>query len=364
MRRVFLVLMVEKMKRYDDIFDCIVSFENLYEAFLEARKGRRYKREIMRTGDKVEAVIADLTFDLLTGEWRPQPYHNFECRSEVKRRMINAPTFRDRIVHHAIYRNVAGLFERKFIFDSYACRKGKGTHKAVERLQDFMRRAAGNGGRVYVLQCDVSKYYPSIDHEILKREIRRTIADRRLLEVWDHLIDDFEPGNGKGIPIGAVTSQLSANIYLNPLDHLIKEDLRVKYYLRYMDDFILVSVDKDRLKQCLAAIREFLGKRLRLTLNPKTKIFPASHGVDFAGYRTFTNYRLPRKRNIKAAKIRFKDLSHRYKHGQATAEEARQVKASFLGYVKHCNAAKTTESTLKYLVLRKENKENGEKGDH
>ncbi len=98
------------MKRYDDIFDRIVSFENLYEAYLEARKGRRYKREIMHTGDKVEAIISDLIFDLLTGEWRPQPYHNFECRNEVKRRMINAPTFRDRIVHHAIYRNVAGLF--------------------------------------------------------------------------------------------------------------------------------------------------------------------------------------------------------------------------------------------------------------
>ncbi|MBO6304698.1 MAG: group II intron reverse transcriptase domain-containing protein [Selenomonadaceae bacterium] len=394
------------MKRYDGLFDIIVEPENLYAAFENAREGRHFKNEIMETAARIEEKLKDLRFDLLVGKWNPGGYHQFECQTEVKRRIINAPVFIDRIVHHAIVQVVMPLFEKKFIHDSYACRlkpkrycgekefeferRKKGTHRAVKRLQHFLRSAedTSENGRAYVLQCDISKYYLTIDHEILKRELRRTIADRRLLEVWDKMIEGYhEPMNptirqillrdmdrsgadektlfeyalkldttppektGKGVPIGALTSQLEANIYLNPLDHFVKEILGARYYLRYMDDFIIVAGTKEELKEHLLAVRWFIEERLNLSLNPKTQIFPATRGVDFAGYRTFRDYILPRKRNIKAAKIRFKNLSHQYKFGRADLEDVKPRVASFLGYIKHCKASRTSDSTLAHLVL-------------
>ena len=257
------------------------------------------------------------------------------------------------------------IFEKKFIYDSYASRPGKGTHSACERLKHFLRGAAATGKPVYVLQCDIHHYYQSVDHEKLKELIRRTIADKRLLEVWDRIIDGYNEDIGVGIPIGALTSQLSANIYLDTLDHFVKECIQAKRYLRYMDDFIIVENDKEKLKRYLADIKWLLECHLKLQLNPKTKIFPASHGVDFAGFRTFIDKTLPRKRNIKAAKRRFKDLSWRYKHYGVNLEDVKPRVDSFLGYVKHCKAERTTESTLKWLVCRRGEKKNGnEKRPH
>lgn len=353
------------MKRYDGLFFQVVDTENLYFAFEEARKGRKFKPEIMEASAKIEELIGDLMFSLSVGTWRPDEYHKFETRKEVKRRIINAPTFRDRIVHHALCRIVSPLFERKFIFDSYACRAkgtGKGTHSAVTRLQKFIRQQKGRSGKAYILQCDISKYYPSVDHELLKQEIRRTIADKMLLELWDWIIDGFSEKPGKGIPIGALTSQLSANIYLNPLDHFAKETLHIEFYLRYMDDFIVVAGSKEELRQHLSALRWFVEDRLLLTLNPKTQVFPAKVGVDFAGFRTFEEHILPRKRNIRAAKIRFKNLSHLYKHGKIGLDDVRPRVASFLGYVKHCKAQRTTDSTLRWLVCRRGEKNGNENG--
>lgn len=369
------------MKRYDDLFERVVDMENLYAAYENARKRRHFKTEIMECSQHIEEVLCALQQNLISGEWQPGKYHQFETRKEVKRRIINAPTFRDRIVHHAMIQVVMPLFEKKFIYDSYACRlkpkrfidepkfyfdcRKKGTHRAVQRLQQFIRSAPK---QAYVLQCDISKYYLTIDHEILKGEIRRTLADKRLLAVWDKIIDGYiEPVNpvieeiwardgcqtAKGVPIGALTSQLAANIYLNQLDHFAKDRLRVPKYLRYMDDFIIIAPTKAELHYYLAEIRAFVETKLKLKLNPKTKIFPVSRGIDFAGYRTFRDYILPRKRNVKAAKIRFKNLSHLYRLGLVDEEDIRSRVESFLGYVKHCKASRTTASTLAHLVLTK-----------
>ena len=343
----------EPLKRYDDLWEEIVTFENMYDAYLEARKGRRYRSEVMSTAKRLELILHQLIFELNVGEWRPAKYYEFECRTEVKRRTINAPTFRDRIVHHSIDRIIRPLFERKYIFDSYACRLGKGTHAACARLQHFLRQAGASGKRVYVLQADISKYYPSISHDVLKEELRRTIADKRLLEVLDLVIESFNEDTGRGLPIGSLTSQLFANVYLNPFDHFMKECRRERFYLRYMDDFIVVADDKAHLRDALADARWFIETQLKLKLNPKTAIFPASHGVDFAGYRTFAAKVLPRKRNIKAAKIRFKDLSWRFRHGRASIKDAQQVVASFLGYCKHCKSSQSARAALRRLVLSK-----------
>lgn len=339
------------MKRYDGLWEQIVDFEVLLHAYEDARKKRHFQHEIMGVGSHIEETISDMVLELNCGTWRPHAYYDFESRREVKRRIINAPSFRDRILHRAIVDAVRPLFERKFIYDSYASMTGKGTHAAVRRLQHFLRSAA-NGGRVYVLQCDISHYYDTVDHEVLKRIIRQTIKDKRLLEIWDRIIDSYG-SDGKGIPIGALTSQLAANVYLNVLDHFVKECMRVKRYLRYMDDFIIVANSKADLWRNLADIKWLLECHLKLKLNRRTKVFPASRGVDFCGYRTWATHILPRKRNIKAAKIRFKQLTHDYKRGAIDLDDVKPRVASFLGYTKHCQAKQTTISTLRWLKCQR-----------
>lgn len=341
------------MERYGHLFDKIITFENMYESYLEARKGRKLKPEILKAGRNIEKTIREMQRQLHDGTWRSDRYNEFVCYTEVKRRVIHAPSFRNRIFHHALVRIVRPLFERKFIYDSYAIIKGRGVHPAVYRTQDFLRRASRQGERVYVLQCDISKYYPSMDHEFLKQRIRRTIADERVLQAWDALIDGFEIEPGKGLPIGALTSQISANIYLDYLDHYIKDRLRIKYYLRYMDDFIVIGNSKAELQELLGKIRRVVMEEMKLKLNPKTRIYAASKGVNFAGYRIFTTHILPRKRNVKAARIRFRRLNHEYKYYRASLADVRSRVMSFLGYMKHCQGSKTTKSTLKWIKLRR-----------
>ena len=341
-------------KTYNHLFEEIVSFPNLLAAYFEARRGKMNCVSIMKINRNYEDVIFTLQKELKEKTWEPGQYRDFLCVTEVKRRLINAPAFRDRIVHHAIAKVVRPLFERKYIFDSYATIKNKGTHKAVYRVQKFLKRAARHGEKVYVLQCDISKYYPSIDHDVLIEQIERTVRDKEVVELWRKILDGFS-NTGRGLPIGSLTSQLAANIYLNVLDHFVKECMQIKYYVRYMDDFVLIGNSKEELWKNLADIKWLIEGTLKLKLNRKTKIYPASRGVDFAGYRTFTNHILPRKRNIKAAKRRFKDLSYKYKNGRIDLKSVKQRVVSFLGYVKHCQAKRTTISTLKWLRLRGKN---------
>lgn len=330
-------------KTYNNLFDKICSLENLYAAYHDAKKNKRFKSEVLKAGFFIEEIIHDLHYQLHDMTWQPEPYREFVSQAEVKRRIIHAPTFRDRIVHHAILRIVKPLFEKKFIFDSYAVTVGKGQIRAVKRLQDFIRQASKQG-EVYVLQCDITKYYPSINHSILFKEISRTIRDKKVLEIWWRIIDSFP----EGLPIGAYTSQLSANIYLNILDHFVKEELGLKYYLRFMDDFIIILNDKQQLWSVYDKIHLFLTTRLKLRLNKRTKLFKATQGTDFAGYRTFRNKILPRKRNVKAARRRFKKFVSRIKRNEATKKELSARVQSFLGYMKHCDGYRTTQSTLKY----------------
>ena len=303
--------------------------------------------------DHIEEMIEKLHADLSDMTWEPDKYSEFITKKEVKRRVINAPSFRDRILHHAIIREVLELFVPKFIYHSYAVTPGKGQHKAVFAAQRFMR-AASMKGQTYVLQCDIRHYYESIRHDVLLTQISRTIRDKRLLGIWCRIIEGFHGGTGVGLPIGAYTSQLSANIYLNVLDHFVKDCMGWRYYLRYMDDFLLIGNDKHELRHALADIKWLLDTELRLQLNDKTKIFSSKQGVDFAGYRIFNDYLLPRKRNVKAARIRFRTLSKDFQDGKISMRDASSRVQSFLGYMKHCNGTRTTTSTLEYLKLRRD----------
>ena len=342
---------------YDDsLYDDFASFENFYEGYIEARKGKVFRTEIMNASKRIELIINQMVAEIHAGTWRPQKTYDFETRKETKRRIINAPTFRDRIFHHAFHRVVAPLIWKKFIFDSYGNIPGKGQHRAVKRLQHFLRAAAGTGKRVYVLYCDVAHYYDTIDHDILMDIFSRTFRGERLRRVAESLIDGYNDDTGIGIPKGAVTSGLLANMYLNEFDHFVKEGLRAKFYLRFVDDFIIVDTDKAKLQRYKQEIEWFLDAKLRLKLNRKSQIKPISHGVDFVGYRVFTTHILPRKRTMKAAKIRFKNLSWLFAKGDINLDEVTPRLMSFLGYCKHCKCKRSLTSTLRYLRLQRRTK--------
>ena len=345
-------------KTYNDLYDNIISVDSLYDAYYEITSEKRFKPSTLIAADHIEYTIDRLHNDLDNMTWQPDAYREFMTRKEVKRRIVNEPSFRDRILQNSITVKTFPLFAPKFIYHSYAATPGKGPLLAAMTAQSFMR-AARHNGPVYVLQCDIHHYYDSVRHDILMEQISRTIRDKRLLEIWWRMIHGFHGDTGTGIALGARTNQLGANIYLNVLDHFVKDCMGWRYYLRFMDDFLLIGNDKQELRRALADIKWLLDTALRLKLNDRTKIFSVTQGADYVGYRIFLDHLLPRKRNVKAARIRFKDLSRRFRHGEITVEYAGRRVNSFLGYMKHCDGMRTTESTLKYLRLTKGDKDNG-----
>ncbi|MEW6115683.1 MAG: reverse transcriptase/maturase family protein [Nitrospirota bacterium] len=335
-------------KTYNGLFEKICDFENIYGAYLKARKCRRYREEILRFSRNVEEELLTLQDELVLGTYRTGQYKRFFV-FEPKKREIFALPFRDRVVHHAICTIIEPLFERKFIFDSYGCRTGKGQHAGSSRLVSFLRRAQRVWDEVYCLKADVSKFFPSVDHEALKGIIRRTIRCKRTLQLIDCIIDSAP--EEKGIPIGNLTSQLFANIYLNELDYFVKNELQAKFYLRYMDDFVILHNDKKVLHQWMAQVGEFLRERLKLELHAKTSVFPISRGVDFLGYRTWPTHKLLRKRNIIGMKRKLKKLSALYRDGRITLQVVRPVIASWLGHAKHASSYNVVRRMLGNAVF-------------
>ena len=296
------------------MFNKICSFENLHLAYLKARKYKRYRNEILEFGYNAEENLLRLQEELLNQTYRHVGYREFiVCDS--KKREIKAAPFRDRVVHHAVCNIIEPIFDKGFIYDSYACRKNKGTHRTIEKLERALKslrereRETSSAPAIYCLQCDISKYFKSIDHDILIKIIKKKIKDEKTLWLieeiikssYDHKVHknlfDFRL---TGIPIGNLTSQLFANIYLNELDQFVKHQLRKKYYLRYMDDFLILGYDKRELRGIKKQFQDFLWDNLKLKLHPKkANISPADKGVNFLGYLIFGNYKLLRKSTIK-----------------------------------------------------------------
>ena len=271
-------------------------FPVLCRAYRECRKGKREQEYAVSFERNLEGNILDLKDDLTHDRWKTGPYAQFFV-SDPKRRLINAPPFRARIVHRVVSEILIRIWDLMFIYDSYACRLGKGTHVAVDRLQQFMRRYPPGEG--YVLQLDVKSYFASIDHEILITLIKRKIRDRRFMGLIEQIIGSYSDSPGAGIPLGNLTSQVFANIYLHELDMFCKHDLKIKQYIRYMDDVALVADDKDQLWRWRDAISEFLADRLRLTLHPDKQVLtPIDCGVDYLDYIVFRDHRLVRSRNV------------------------------------------------------------------
>lgn len=347
------------MKTYSDLYPQIYEFDNLHLAYLKARRNKRYKQEVLRFSARLEENLIDIQNSLIWKTYRPSRYKFFTIY-EPKQRLIAALPFKDRVVHHALCNLIEPIFERPMIHDSYACRRGQGVLAGVLRTTRFLRDAGRRWGRVYCLKADVTKFFPSIDHEILKKIIRRRIACPDTLALIDTIIDSTE--TDRGIPIGSLTSQLWANVYLNELDHFIKETLRIQYYLRYMDDFVIFHHNKQHLAVILEEVIGYLGVCLRLSLNRKTQIFPIQpRCVDFLGYRIWPNHRLLRKANVTRTKRKFRKQSRLYSQGFLSLDSIHPGIASWIGHAKHADTWRLRRRIFNELVFGlNDNVTNGE----
>lgn len=342
------------MKTYNNIWKDIIDWGSLYWAYLAARAGKRYAGEVLEFQERLEEKLTVIQNQLIWGQWRPGRWHEFIVH-DPKLRLIQAPPFADRIVHHALVDAISPFFEKKFIHDSYACRVGKGFHMATKRTQCFLRCVSKRPGGPYVLKADISKYFPSINHDCLMSILRRTIRDVPVLQLCEVIVR--QSGFPEvGIPVGALTSQLFANTYLDQLDHYLKDQLGVKYYCRYMDDFIVVHNSKKELWEILKAAEDFLINRLCLRLNPKTDIFPGSHGVDFCGYRIWASHILPRRRTVRRARHKLQRLARLCSAGQIPLLRVRASIMSFIGYMQHCSGHRTTLEILQQTIIQRRKK--------
>ncbi len=272
-------------------FEQIISLENLFGAWQEFKKGKMRKFDVQAFGWNLEEHVFALYDDLRDGNYRHGPYESFYVH-DPKRRHIHKPSVRDRLLHHALFRVIEPLFDRRFIFDSWSCRKGKGAHRAVDHFQAFGWQLSRNNTRtVWVLKLDIQKFFQSVDQEILFLILTRIITDPRARELLKIVIKSFP----QGIPLGNLTSQLFANIYLNELDQFVKHELRMRPYVRYCDDFVLLHHDRCVLEAVLSKIQTFLSHKLHLALHPKKIILTRYHqGVDFLGFVCFPHYRILR----------------------------------------------------------------------
>lgn len=322
------------MKRLGNIWDQLTSYENLELALRKSAKGRRWLWIVRHIRRNKERHILNAQRQLLSGTYRTNVY-KAKVVYEPKRRIIHSlPFFPDRIVHHALVNILGPYWDSMFIYDSYACRKGKGQHAGSLRCMEFVRNYR------YALKCDVSKFYHSIPHDELKVLLRRKLKCRKTLALLDEIIDSsctcqgMSPG--RGVPIGNLISQWLGNLYLNELDTLLKQTYRVKAYLRYCDDFILFSNDKAELRRLSYVIKDFFGDKLRLTLS-KCELYPVSHGVDFLGYRHFRNYIMLRKSTAKRIRRRLKRIRNRIGPAPKNFRRMMGQIASAMGWLKWAN---------------------------
>src|SRR3989339_1052840 len=281
-------------------FKDIISIDNLLNSWQEFVKGKRLKSDVLLFQNNLVDNILTLHQDLSHFNYQHGSYQSFNI-SDPKPRIIHKATVRDRLVHRAIYRQLYLFFDRTFIADSYSCRLNKGTHKALDQFRNFANKVSQNNTRTcWVLQCDIKKFFASIDHQILLDILARYIPDQNILKLLKEVITSFNTQPGIGLPLGNLTSQLFANVYLNEFDHFAKHKLKAQFYIRYADDFVILSNNKLWLNQIIPYIRRFLQSELKLTLHPnKVTIRTLASGIDFLGYATLPHYRILRTKTKK-----------------------------------------------------------------
>ena len=321
-------------------FDKYLTYEKLLEAHNKSKRGKCRKSELIKFNLKQEEYIMWLYEQLKEGKYKHGGYATFYV-TEPKRRKIEKSRYIDRIVHTWLVENflIKG-FVTQFIYDSYACIKNKGMHRSAFAVQKAMRKAKNKWGEYYILKTDVAKYFNSIDKEILLKILERKIKDKKLIWLIKEIL--YAQKRPKGIEIGNYTSQIFANIYLNEIDQFIKHELKVKYYVRYLDDSVFILETKNEAKKVLEEVTKFLDEKLKLKLNDKTQIFKGKQGVNFCGYK-INEYRLKiRDRGKRKLKKKVKSLKEKIKSGKIDCHEAKKYLAGHIGYIKWANVYNLT----------------------
>ena len=351
------------VKRYADLFPQITTFENLFTAYRKASKGKRGQPNVAVFEFDLERNLFDLQAELMDGSYRPGAYRSFYIR-DPKRRLISAAPFRDRVVHHALCNVIDPIFERTFIGDSYANRVGKGTHAALDRCQALAQRYR------YVLQCDIEQFFPSVDLDILREMLACKLADDAVMALVDHILDGGAPvlvgeyamhwfaGDDlwaavrpRGLPIGNLTSQFWANVYLNALDQHVKRDLRCAGYVRYVDDFLLFSDSKRELWAWKDAVRDRLAA-LRMTLHERAStVYPVATGIPFLGFRIYPTHRRLRRRNGVMFARRYRRLRRAAARGELGLTDLHTRVRGWIAHAAHGNTWRLRRSLLAEPVV-------------
>ena len=334
------------MKTYRRLWATLCSKQNLRLAYEKARRHKTNNPAIQAFDEHATYHLALLRHELRHKTYRPQPLQKFVLR-DPKTRVICKSDFRDRVIHHALVNILQPIFEPRFIHDSYASRQGKGTLAAIKRYETFARQVTRNGGLVtgarnnndvvgYALKCDIRHYFDTVHHDTLVRIIAQRVRDDDVLWLVRTILDHHHAQTtGAGMPLGNWTSQFFANIYLNELDQYVKHKLHATRYLRYVDDFVILDRSTTVLEAHREAITTFL-RTIHLELHPtKCMIIPLRRGVAFLGFRIFSHYRLPRRRNVRSIRRRLRDLLAMYEDGQVAHERITDTLQGWNAYASH-----------------------------
>ena len=342
------------IKKSKEIFDKITDEENLYNAYKKALKGKgKYHVEAMKFALDEIYNLNELRMSLINGTYKFDGYTTFTVY-EPKERVINAPHFKDKIVQLAINNVLKDVYNPCFIFDSYACIDGKGTHKCVDRIQHLMRKAKWEyGEETAIIKGDVKKFFYTINRDILKNLLQKKIKCKKTLNLLFKIIDSADVIDLLGLPLGNTLSQICANVYMNELDQFCKRRLSLKYMIRYMDDFFIFVKNKEEANRVLDLIYVFVEEKLQLELNKnKTKIFPINQGLNAIGYKIYTTHRLLRNDSKKKIKRKLKAMPQLIIEGKMTIAKAEQILNSWLGHAKYGDSYNFIKSLMiKYHFL-------------
>lgn len=343
------------MSLYERIYDT----KNLEESYKRTQSGnRKYRKEAIYFAMSKERKLRCLQKELEDRTYRPGSYIEFYV-FEPKKRLVHAPHIRDKIVQFSIHTVLQGVYRPVFIKDSYACLEDKGTHEAVHRIQHYMRLAQWKYEEPYIVKIDVRKFFYSINRDILKTIYRKKIpeSEQDFLRILDMIVDSSPEGE-RGLPLGNVTSQDFANIYLNEVDQFCKRYLGLKWYVRYMDDICIIVKDRETARNVLAKIRTYVKDHLDLELNEKTHIYPLAQGINTLGFRIHTTHLEVRNSSKAAMKRRIKKIDEKVQSGRLTKKQAQQSVNAWLGHARHSNSYNLAKKIFeKYDYIQIEDKD-------
>lgn len=330
------------------LYEEVYNYENLEKGYKQTQLGsRKYKTGSFKLAQAKEYWLSWIQRRLKERRWKPGKYIEFYVY-EPKARLVHAPLTLDKVVQFSTHLVLQKIYRPVFVKDSYACLEGKGTHKAVDRIQHMMRTAAFMYDQPYIIKADVRKFFYSIDRDVLKQVYRKKIPKEEIdfLCLLDSIVDSSPEGE-TGIPLGNVTSQDFANIYLNEVDQFCKRYLGLKWYVRYMDDITIIVKDKKTAKTVLKRLRAYVEEHLHLKLNNKTQIYPIAQGINTLGFKIYTDHKLVRDQSKRAMKRRIKAMDRKLKEGVITEKEVQQSVNSWLGHARHSNSYNLAKKIFK-----------------